>query len=90
MAPMVATVRAAAAAVLLLHCCGVMILAARPLAPPAAGEAGGWQLRHDGAGASMILQVLDKSNAPSQPGHPNCDWKDPQHPKANCPPPQKN
>ena len=88
MAPMAATVRAAAAAVLLLHCCGVMILAARPLAPPAAGEAGGWQLRHDGAGASMILQVLDKSNAPSQPGQGNnCDWQGPGHPKGSCPPP---
>ncbi|PVH33204.1 hypothetical protein PAHAL_9G594800 [Panicum hallii] len=82
-------VRVAAAAVLLLHCCGVMILAARPLVPPAAGEDGGWQLRHGGAGASSILQVLDKSNAPSQPGQGNCDWKDPGHPKGNCPPPPK-
>jgi len=85
-------VRAAAVAVLLLHCCGVMILvlAARPLLPPAAGEDGGWQLRHDGAGASssMILQVLDKNNAPSQPGQGNnCDWQGPGHPKGSCPPP---
>ena len=79
-------------AVLLMQCCNVVVLAARPLLPPApaAGEDGGWQLRHDGAGASssMILQVLDKNNAPSQPGQGNnCDWQGPGHPKGSCPPP---
>nr|TKV98043.1 hypothetical protein SEVIR_9G534500v2 [Setaria viridis] len=80
-------VRAAAVAVLLLMQCCTEIVAARPLLPAAAAEHGGWQLGQ-GAGAS-ILQVLDKSNVPSQPGQGNCDWKDPAHPKGCRPPPPK-
>ncbi|CAO1943873.1 unnamed protein product [Urochloa humidicola] len=74
-------VRAAAVAVLLLMQCCSVTLAARPLLPAAAGD-GGWQLRQG------ILQSLDKSSVPTQPGQGNnCDWMGHEHPKGSCPPP---
>jgi hypothetical protein len=56
-------VKAVLVAVLLVQCCDVMIVAARPLLHVTAGP--------DTRTTMMTMQVLDKSNGPRRPGGGN-------------------
>ena len=69
-------VRAVVVAVLLMQCCNVVVLAARPLLD---GGAGRW---YSGAGA-LIVQVLDKGGCSGPGGGNNGGWQGP-HPGGGC------
>ncbi|OEL16460.1 hypothetical protein BAE44_0022521 [Dichanthelium oligosanthes] len=74
-------VRVAVVAMLLMQCCNVMVLAARPLVNDAAAADGrGWQRGQAAGGAQPAAQVVVAQKKISVPGEGNpSGWIDPNH-----------